>query len=123
MLHRHSRRSSERENRMQSSDENIKRSVEYIETNYSKKLTLEQIAEEAGFSKYYFARQFKKVTGMTVVGYLNLIRCTKAKKLLEQGQYSVLQVANRCGFENASYFSKTFRQIMGMLPSDVENNP
>lgn len=123
LLRRHSRRSSERENRMQSSDENIKRSVEYIETNYSKKLTLEQIAEEAGFSKYYFARQFKKVTGMTVVGYLNLIRCTKAKKLLEQGQCSVLQVANRCGFENASYFSKTFRQVMGMLPSDVENNP
>lgn len=105
--------------RLQPSDEPIKQAVAYIHGNYAEKMTLESLASRTGFSKCYFARRFKKITGMTVVNYINLIRCRKAQLLLEQGQLSVLQVANRCGFENASYFSKTFRTVMGFLPSEV----
>lgn len=119
LLRHHSRSAPGKEGRLQGPDETIKRAVGYIKANFAKKLTLEEIAEEVGFSRYYFARQFKKATGMTVVAYINLIRCRRAKKLLEQKQCSVLEAANQCGFENASYFSKTFREIMGMLPSQV----
>lgn len=107
--------------RFQRSDEPIKQAVAYIHGNYAEKLNLDTLAAQVGFSKYYFARRFKKVTGMTVVEYINLIRCRNAQGLLEQKQCSVQQAAVRCGFENASYFSKTFRAVMGVLPSEVVN--
>lgn len=106
--------------RPQNTDAPIKLAVDFIKANYARKLTLEEIAAQAGFSKQYFASRFKKATGMTVVEYTNLIRCRKAKKLLEQKELSIQQIANRCGFENLSYFGKTFREVMGMLPSAVK---
>ncbi len=119
-LFRHfSRGTSSKESSLRGTDASVKRAVGFIKGNFDRKLTLEEIAEEVGFSKYYFTRIFKKATGMTVVAYINLVRCRKAKKLLEQQQMSVFQAASLCGFENASYFSKTFQQVMGMLPSEV----
>lgn len=105
--------------RLQDPDAPIKLAVDFINGNYTKKLTLDEIAAVAGFSKPYFASRFKKSIGMTVVEYINLVRCRKAKKLLEQKELPIQQIANQCGFENTSYFSKTFRETMGMLPSAV----
>lgn len=105
--------------RTQDPDAPIKLAVDFIKANYTRKLTLDEIAAVAGFSKQYFANRFKKSIGMTVVEYINLVRCRKAKKLLEQNDLSIQQIANRCGFENPSYFSKTFRSTMGVLPSSI----
>ena len=101
------------------SDESIKQSLAYINENISRKLTLEEIADEVNLSKYYFAREFKKATGMTVVNYINAMRCRTANRLLLSRQYSISEVAAKCGFENNSYFSKTFKNVMGCLPSEV----
>lgn len=108
--------------RTQDPDAPIKLAVDFIKANYAGKLTLDEIAAVAGFSKQYFASRFKKSIGMTVVEYINLVRCRKAKKLLEQKELSVQQIASQCGFENTSYFSKIFRENMGMLPSAVRRN-
>lgn len=105
---------------LQDPDAPIKAAVDYINRHYAKKLTLDEIAGVAGFTKQYFANRFKKSIGMTVVDYINFVRCRKAKKLLARKQVSVMEAAAQCGFENASYFSKTFRRVMGMLPSQVE---
>ena len=96
----------------------VRAAVKYIDANYSKKLTLEDIAKASGFSKYHFARQFKQATGMTVVSYTNLIRCQHAKELIVNGQLSIQQTAAHCGFDNASYFSHVFQNIVGVLPSE-----
>ena len=93
-----------------------------MKSNYGERLTLEKIAEEAGLSKYYFARAFKKTTGMTVVSFLNIIRCRYARGLLLNKKHSVREAAYLCGFENDSYFSKTFKKVMGYLPSEVTQN-
>lgn len=98
--------------------EGIKAAIDCIRTNYRQKLTLENVASVAGLSKYYFSRLFKASTGMTVVDFINLIRCRNAQKLL-RNHYSVSQAAFLCGFENLSYFSRTYRNIMGCLPSEV----
>lgn len=100
-------------------DENIKLAIGYIKANFQQRITLEGIADEVGLSKYYFARTFKKATGMTFVTYLNVIRCRNAKKLLSTNKYTIHEIANMCGFENDSYFSKTFKSTMGCLPSDL----
>ena len=83
-----------------------------------KKLTIDEIADEVGLSKYHFSREFKKVTGLTIVSYINIVRCRNAEKLLIKNEYSVHDIAVKCGYENDSYFSKTFKKHMGMLPSE-----
>ena len=107
------------EKRRFAADKNVKLVIGYIKANYSRRLSLAEAAVEVGLDKCYLAREFKKATGMTLISYLNVVRCEKAKKLLETGVYSVGEVAQRCGYENASYFTRTFKSIMGCLPSEI----
>lgn len=96
----------------------VKRAIGYISSEYNKRLTLDIIAEASGLSKYYLAREFHKVTGYTVVGYTNLVRCNMAKRMLAESEESIESVARSCGFGNFSYFSKVFLKTIGMRPSD-----
>lgn len=98
--------------------ESIRLAIGYIRSHIFNKLTLDEVAEEVGLSKYHFSREFKKATGMTVVSYINTVRCTNARKLLLKNEYSIHDIAIKCGFENDSYFSKTFKKHIGLLPSD-----
>ena len=100
--------------------ENIKLAIGYIQANYSKPLTLDAIAREIGLSKYHLSREFKRVTGATVITYVNQVRCDRARRMLEKGELSVSQVCAQVGFDNLSYFSKTFRRFTGKLPSQVQ---
>ncbi len=108
---------------MQASFEYIRKAMEYIKKNIGKKLTVDAIAGSAGLSKYYFLRRFKEITGLTVVDYVNTLRCEYAKELLRTGQYSVKQVAVSCGFENFSYFTNVFKGYTGVLPSALKKIP
>lgn len=92
--------------------------VKYIEANLSSSLSLDEISFIAGISKYHFSRKFKEATGYTVINYINLKRCELALKLLNSTALSVKEISSKCGFENFSYFSKTFKKIMGNTPSD-----
>ena len=105
------------------SDQNIKEAISYIKSNCAQRLSLEEIAGAVNLSKYHFAREFKKATGMTVVAYINEIRCRNARRLILSKQHSISEVASLCGFENNSYFSKTFKQVMGCLPSEITKAP
>lgn len=96
----------------------VKRAIGYISAKYDERLTLDIIAEASGLSKYYLAREFHKVTGCTVVSYVNLVRCNMAKRLLSESEESIEGIARSCGFGNFSYFSKVFLKNVGMRPSD-----
>ncbi|MBQ8583574.1 MAG: helix-turn-helix domain-containing protein [Clostridia bacterium] len=91
---------------------------EYIRNNLSERLTLDGIARSVGLSKYHFIREFKRVTGMTVIDYVSSLRCSRARELLTEGA-SVKEAALRSGFSNLSYFSKVFRRYVGSLPSEL----
>ncbi len=95
----------------------IKKSIRYIQDNYNKNISVTDIAADSGVSKYYFCHLFKEYTGITTVKYINVLRCEKAKQLLQSGKYRVEEAAYLCGFENLSYFSKTYKKYMGCLPS------
>ena len=97
---------------------NISNAITYIRNNYNKPLTVDDIAAQAGFSRAYFSREFKKTTGISIIAYLNYVRCSIARYLLGNGTASVREAAQMCGFENLSYFSKTYKKIMGNLPSE-----
>lgn len=97
----------------------IKRGMSYIREHFAEDLKVEEIADYAGFSRFYFSRQFKCITGMTVMKYVELLRCRYGKELLEEGT-SVTKAALECGFSDVSYFTKVFKKQYGMLPSECK---
>ena len=96
---------------------NIKTALGYIHERYTQKLSITQVSESVGLSQFHFSREFKKVTGVSFVGYVNYLRCENARKLLQSGKCTVAEAAVQSGFENFSYFSKTFKTFYGHLPN------
>ncbi len=97
-------------------DNVIDRVVTYIEENYDKEMTIQELAELAGLSEYYFSRKFKKQTGFTIHEYIIKTRVNSAKMLLKATSLSLREIAYKCGFTNESSFSNTFKKITGMTP-------
>lgn len=97
---------------------NVKLAIKYIKENSSKKMTIDQISEASGLSKAYLSRKFKAITGFTIVNYINLVRCQNASKLIRSGKFKVNEAAIECGFDNMSYFTKTYKRFNGILPSE-----
>lgn len=96
----------------------VKASLRFIREHYRDPLSVSDICNHLGFSKYYFCHVFKEVTGTTVIEYLNRLRCVHAKNLLVSGKYTVYQAAELSGFHTLSYFSKTYRKVFGKVPSE-----
>ena len=97
--------------------ENIKLALGFLKAHYTEALTIDDIATEVGLSKYHFSREFKKITGISPINYINMLRCEKAKRMLISGGHTVSYVQESCGFENASYFSKVFKRFSGTTPA------
>ncbi|WP_094606046.1 HTH-type transcriptional activator RhaS [Sporomusa silvacetica DSM 10669] len=97
----------------------VKWAVEYINSNYNKELTLEQLAEKLFISTGYFCRIFKKHAGEGYATYLTNIRLKKAKEILLTGNYTVNEVARMVGFRDASYFSSVFKKHYHQSPSNL----
>lgn len=94
----------------------IKDTIIYIRQNFNKKLTLDMLAEKVFVNKFTLARNFKTITGQTIVEFVNNCRCERAKQLIKSG-LPVNEAAIRCGFNNMSFFTKTFKAVTGKLPS------
>lgn len=94
----------------------IKQAIGLIRSDASRDLSLDEVTDFVGLSKYYFAREFHRVTGYTFVTYVNLMRCERAKVLLAQNKLNIGEVGRACGFTNQSYFTRTFRAYTGRLP-------
>ena len=95
----------------------VKETIEYIKQNIDKPISVDDLAQMFGLSKFYYCREFKKMTGYTIVNYINLQKCMKARNLILSSEYKVKEIAHMTGFENMSYFSRTYKKYMGCLPS------
>ena len=94
----------------------VKRVLLYIRENYQAKVTLDSIAKHVLTDKYTLCKIFKKCTGQTIFENINAYRCMKAAEYISCGK-TVCEAAGLCGFENNSFFTKTFKKHMGVLPS------
>lgn len=99
----------------------VKKAIGYIKSHLDERLTVDMIAGKVNVSKYYFCREFHRETGFTVIRYINNLRCRAARELLMEGKYSISEVARMCGFENASYFSRIYKNTIGTPPSASAN--
>jgi AraC-like DNA-binding protein len=88
----------------------------YIDEHYAEKIDVENIADEAYFSKFHFIRLFKKAVGRTPHQYLTWVRVHKAKELLE-GEHSITDVCFAVGFESPGAFATVFKRVAGETPS------
>ena len=99
----------------------LKTAVTYIREHLSEPMSLEEIAQHTGISANTLLRKFKKVMGRSVFDTILLLRCTQAKRLLEQG-CSVTEAARTSGFENMSYFTRIFKRYYQCTPSSYLQN-
>lgn len=97
--------------------ERVKKVMLYIHNNLSKQITLDEIAEHIGISKYHLSREFKDWTSKTIFDFINILKCKEAQEMLYSGA-RVSETAVACGFDSLSYFSRTFKKHMGILPSE-----
>ncbi len=100
----------------------ISSAIAYIKDNLSTKLTVDDICKAVGLSRYYFMREFKRITGYTLTAYINIIRCEQAKTLLQTSQLQIKEISAQCGFENISYFTNVFKKHTGISPSEFRAN-
>ena len=97
----------------------VNEAIKYMSGNYDKAITTSRLADMAHLSEGYFCQMFKDVTGKTAMEYLNNLRIDKAEKLLKKTEMTVTEIAFCCGFEDANYFSRTFKKIKGKNPQSV----
>lgn len=93
----------------------IRRAVAIIDRRFFEPLTLEQLAQECGVSRFYLSREFKRQLGINFAGYLTRVRLMQAKQLLRFTDRTVGCIAQECGFNDASYFIRLFRKNEGGL--------
>lgn len=96
----------------------------YINENYAKDLTLNDVAAALNISHCYFSTLFKNIAGVNFVDYMTGVKMNHAQKLLSEGDYKIYEIAKMLGYENAYYFSRVFKKVVGMTPSEfvVQNN-
>jgi AraC-like DNA-binding protein len=93
----------------------------FIDKFYSEKIDLDNISDEAYFSKFHFIRLFKAIYGKTPHQYLTTVRIEKAQQLFQQGK-SVSQVCFLTGYDSMSTFSGLFAKLTGKTPSQYISN-
>lgn len=98
-----------------------KRAKEYIKANYSKSITLEDVAREINISPQYLSKIFKEETGENFIDFLTGIRIRIAKTLLESNELSVKEICYSAGYSDPNYFSRIFKKIVGATPTEYRD--
>lgn len=96
--------------------------MQYINANYNKKITLDDIAAKVYLSRSYISTMFKEKKGESLFSYVNKVRVEKSKILLLNGAISLANVSEMCGFENQSYFTKVFKSTVGVSPKKYRDS-
>lgn len=101
-----------------SKKQNLQKIKDYLDNNYAKKISLNDLAEKFFINKYYLIRIFKEQFGTTVTGYLMQVRITHAKQLLRFSDMPIEKIAADCGMADANYFSRMFKKVEGITPGE-----
>lgn len=96
----------------------VRQAKQFILENFNQNLTLETVARHVGLSPVYFSSVFKKELGIGFTDFLNQCRIDHAKKLLEETGLKVLAISEMVGFSGTRYFSRVFKNTVGVRPSE-----
>ena len=94
----------------------VREAMNYISTHFAENITLQDVAEHLHLNQSYFSRIFKRSSGSTFKEYLTMVRVEEAKRLLNNTDDSLLDIAIGVGFDNQSYFTSVFKKLTGLTP-------
>ncbi len=94
----------------------ISPAINYVDANYDKPITLAEIARASHLSGSRLAHIFKEQTGITIIDYLTSVRIERAKQLLLATDQNCTEICFQVGYNNQSYFTRTFKELVGMTP-------
>lgn len=98
--------------------ERMRKIFEFIGKNFNRNIQIEEISNIACMSPTAFCRYFKQKTGQSFISYLNNFRLVYAQNLLNSNKYKISTVSEMCGFQDISYFNRTFKQKNRMTPTE-----
>ncbi|MBR2929677.1 MAG: helix-turn-helix domain-containing protein [Clostridia bacterium] len=90
--------------------------IDYLTENISGRVSIDEICHRMNYTRSYLFRQFKAVTGQSIMAYFASLKVKEAKRLLRQTDMSVTEIAEALSFDTPNYFSKTFKRISGYTP-------
>jgi two-component system, response regulator YesN len=100
----------------------VQKALDYVSVNFSKPLNLDKLAQHCLVHPAHLSRQFKKETNMTLTEYLHTLRIKEAKLLLKKERTSIEWIAGTVGFEDAAYFTRVFKKLEGVTPTQYRNS-
>ncbi len=100
----------------------VLKSINYINSNFKEKISIENLSKLSGYSEFHFIRVFEKCTNKTPTEYINNCRLKHAKKLLVETDDNMESIAEKCGFNSYSYFSKIFKNNFSLSPNTYRKN-
>lgn len=99
----------------------IIKAKQYIDQNYNKDISLDDISRNMNLSPYYFSKLFKEETGENFVEFLTGIRIEKAKQLLINPEMSMKEICSDVGYSDPNYFSRIFKKVVGQTPTEYRD--
>ena len=96
--------------------------LNFVDFHYMEPLSLESLSSKYSVNKNYLSTRFHKEVSMTVTDYINLTRVRRSLKMLSSTNLSMPQIAERCGFSDANYYTRTFRKIHGITPTEYRKS-
>ncbi len=96
----------------------VQRAREYINENYQRDLSLDELSKELDISPYYFSKLFKEETGSNFLEYLTGLRIGRAKELLKDQTLSMKEICAQVGYSDPNYFSRIFKKNVGYTPTE-----
>ncbi len=100
----------------------VKPAIDFIEGNYDRPITLADVAKAAYLSVSRMAHLFKEQMGITIIDYLTDVRIDHAKRLLLATDKSCANICFEVGYNNQSYFTRTFKELVGMTPRQFRDS-
>ena len=100
----------------------IEAAVNYINTHYAERITLDALAELCELSTSYFCKLFKSEIGESFADYLTWVRMEKAIELLRDPKMKIYEISEEVGYSDVQYFNKVFRDTTGVSPSFYRNH-
>src|SRR6185369_6513961 len=103
-------------------DQKIRQVEELLQANFSKALSIDEMARHVGMSRRNFLRRFKAATGAMPGAYLQMFRVAAARQMLEESVTSVQRVGSAVGYDNVTFFRQVFRRYTGVTPAEYRSN-
>ncbi len=101
--------------------ESMEKAIAFVDEHYAEDISAQDAAQVAAFSKSYFGYMFKMATHQTFVEYLNQRRIDSAIQMLDHSNKRIIDICYDCGFKNVSHFNRTFKNTIGVSPTEYRS--